>query len=179
MTNNSYINNIYEIILNGRKHLGLCVKELEDEVVCFWVNHKSKQQKDTYKICNDENVFSGFNVEYGCVFKINKKCIAKHLYSCSMDTISELKELYSKLPRLSMLREKEKLLREQLNNAPSKEKRVLIRKLNDLCMQISKRECVFLYQTDKKENNPYSMYRIIPNKEGYISTFRGGSCSGK
>ena len=173
----TYTNKIFEFILNRRKYLALCVKELDDELVCFFVNYKSKSKKDTYKICQSEEFL--FNIEYSCVFKINKKHITKHLYTCSCDVMNELKELYSKLPKLSVLREQEQHIREKLKIAPIKEQKKIIKELNELCMQITKRECFFLYHTDKKQNNPYSMHKITPNKDGYLHLVQGGGCTGK
>lgn len=175
MTKETLLNTIFECKLNDKNILGLCIKEDTSKRLCFWVTRKSKKKANTYQVFNGD-IFSGYTVEYSCLFKLSTSQRIKRLYNCSKDEVNEIIRLYSKLPKLSDLNFQKEELITKLKTMKGKEYKKLLKEYNNLCLEINKREGAHL-QRDTN-NSKYSMYKTTPTK-GYISIVNGGKCSGK
>lgn len=174
-----YLNNIIEFNINSNNYLALCIQYLStDEVLCFRISKKEKESQFAHKIYLLDGSYSGYRIEYPCLFRLNISRIKKRIMVCSDNDVKQAIVLYKLLPSIESLKKQANDMLKEMKNPSVSQKKSLRRKYNALVQLINKRTCIEFYVTEK-QNGKYSNFKRIPNKDGIKHIYQGGTCSPK
>lgn len=179
---NDYVYSVVSFTWNSETHMGVIVGiGSNNRAICYRVI-KSGNKRDYYVSIEGINgKKSNLQIVHESRFYLPNNHFDKVICQCTRSCVAEANAKYSELKPIPELEKEYKCLKEQLKGPRSAENKDQRKALNQLVGQINNRKCLFLSGTDKqkKEKNPYSNFRLLPDKNGITAVFHGGGCSGK